>query len=85
MEITEIKIFPVFGNKRIKALVEIIFDNKLEVTELRIINGKNRLFVEWPISQHSGARNSRALVRPINKEYGDFTEKRILDEYHNSF
>jgi len=45
MEITEVKVFPVRNNEKLKAYASVVFDDCFVVRDLRIINGNSGLFV----------------------------------------
>ncbi len=51
MEITEVKVFPVKDNDKLKAYASIVFDDCFVIRDLRVISGTMGLFVAMPSSR----------------------------------
>ena len=83
MKITDVKVKPVNGTSRLKAIVEITIDGVFVVHELRIIEGKEGLFVAMP-SRESNDGTFRDLAHPINAETRAMVEKAVLDKYNET-
>ena len=47
MEVTDVRVFPV-EEEKLKAFVSIIFDDCFVVSDIKIINGNNGLFISMP-------------------------------------
>lgn len=77
MKITEVNIKPITGKGKLVAFVDIIIDNALKVTGLKIVNGSNGLFISMPSTSYEkdGQKEYKDIVYPINKE----TRKDIID------
>lgn len=80
MEITEIHI-NIRDEERLKAFVNITFDDVFVVRGLKVINGNNGLFVCMP-SRRMQDGSYRDIAHPINNEFRQSMEKLILDEYN---
>jgi len=80
MEITEVKVFPVQNDERLKAYVTIIFDNCFIVRDLKIIQGNNGLFVAMPSKKRKDG-TYRDTAHPLNNEMRSLIEKAVLDGY----
>lgn len=74
MVITDVRIRRVDGQNRLKAVASITIDGVFAVHELRIIEGKNGLFVAMPSRQATDG-TFRDIAHPINAE----TRKEIED------
>lgn len=80
MQITDVRIKEAVGESRLKAIVSITIDNAFAVHELRIIEGKNGLFVAMP-SRKSKDGIFRDIAHPINAETRQEIENIVLKEY----
>jgi stage V sporulation protein G len=80
MEITEVKVFPVQSDERLKAYATIIFDNCFIVRDLKIINGNNGLFVAMPSKKRKDG-TYRDTAHPLNNEMRSQIEKAVLEGY----
>ncbi len=81
MEITDVRIRKIDGQTRLRAVVSITIDNAFAVHELRVIEGKDGLFVAMP-SREASDGTFRDLAHPINTETRALIEKAVLDKYN---
>lgn len=81
MNITDVRIRKVEERNRLKALASITIDGVFVVHELRIINGKNGLFVSMP-SKSGGPGNFKDIAHPINTETRRQIETLVLERYN---
>lgn len=79
MEITHVKIFPVQEDK-LKAFVSIVFDNCFMVNDIKIIQGKDGLFLSMP-SRRKKTGEFKDVAHPLNSATRLMLEERVLDEY----
>lgn len=79
MEITEVKVFPVHEEK-LKAFVSIVIDDCFMVNDLKIIQGKDGLFLSMP-SRRKKNGDYKDVAHPLNNETRRHLEERILGEY----
>ncbi|NIS75442.1 MAG: septation regulator SpoVG [Deltaproteobacteria bacterium] len=82
MEITEVKVFPVQNDERLKAYATIIFDDCFIVRDLKIIKGNEGLFVAMPSKKRKDG-TYRDTAHPLNNETRSMIEKAVLTEYEN--
>lgn len=80
MKITDVRIRRVDGQSRLRAVVSITIDDAFAVHELRIIEGKEGLFVAMP-SKEVGEGKFKDIAHPINAETRELIEKTILEKY----
>lgn len=80
MRITDVKVRKVDGTSRLKAIVEITIDEVFVVHELRVIEGKNGLFVAMP-SRQVGENTYKDVAHPINAETRKMIEDAVLKAY----
>lgn len=79
MEITEVRVFPVHEEK-LKAFVSIVFDHCFMVNDLKVIQGKDGLFLSMP-SRRKKNGEYKDVAHPLNNETRRRLEERVLGEY----
>jgi len=79
MEITEITV-TLRNEDKLKAFVNITFDDQFVVRGLKVIKGASGFFISMP-SRKMPDGSFRDIAHPINKDFRDFIEKSILEEY----
>jgi stage V sporulation protein G len=80
MEITQIRVFPV-DDAKLKAFVSIIFDDCFVVSDIKIIEGVNGLFVSMPSKKRKNG-TFRDIAHPLNNETRRMIELKIIDSYN---
>lgn len=81
MKITDIKIRKTFTDSSIKAIVSITIDNCLAIHDIKVIQGKDRLFAAMPSRKDNDIH--RDIVHPISTEARQKLESIILTAYMN--
>ncbi len=79
MEITEVRVFPVDEDK-LKAFVSIIIDDCFVVSDIKIINGNNGLFISMPSKKRKNG-TFRDIAHPLNNETRRKIEDKVLARY----
>lgn len=82
MKITEISVVPVDENK-LKAYVNITIDDCFMVRGLKVIRGRDGLFVAMPNKQGKNG-SFRDVAHPLNAETRKMIENKVLDKYDAS-
>ncbi|RKX84954.1 MAG: transcriptional regulator [Spirochaetes bacterium] len=82
MEITDIRIKKVNGEGKLKAYVTVTFDNCFVVHNLKIISGQAGMFVAMP-SRKTKSGEYKDIAHPINSDFRNMIQKKILDAYAN--
>jgi stage V sporulation protein G len=80
VEITEIRV-NLRDEEKLKAFVHVTFDNAFIIRGLKIIKGKEDLFVCMPSRQLPDG-TYKDIAHPITDEFRVKLEKEILDRYH---
>ena len=84
MEITEVRIYKTSEeNPVVKAYATITIDNCFLVKNLRVIQGKERLFVAMPSRRKPNGEHEDE-AHPINQETRDMIESKVLEEYNKA-
>ena len=79
MQITEVKVFPV-SEEKLKAFVSVVFDGCFMVNDIKIINGRDGLFISMP-SRKKKNGEFKDVAHPLNNETRRMIEGLVLDEY----
>ncbi len=79
MDITQVKIFPVQEDK-LKAFVSVVFDHCFMVNDIKVIQGKDGLFLSMP-SRRKKSGEFKDVAHPLNNETRRMLEERVLTEY----
>jgi stage V sporulation protein G len=82
MEITEIRV-TLRNEDKLKAYVNVTFDNQFVVRGLKIINGKAGYFVSMP-SRRLPHGKYQDIAHPINSEARHFLEVKVLEAYEDA-
>ena len=80
MEVTDVRVFPV-EEEKLKAFVSIIFDDCFVVSDIKIINGNNGLFISMPSKKRKNG-TFRDIAHPLNNETRRMLEEKILARYN---
>ena len=80
MQLTEVKVYPVTDDEKLKGYATIVFDACFVVRDLKIIHGNNGLFVAMP-SKKKKDGTYRDTAHPLNNETRQMIEEAVLEEY----
>ncbi len=81
MEITKVEIRPMRNEGNLKAFCSVIFDDVFIVHSVKVIQGKEGLFVAMP-SREVGKGEFRDIAHPIDNDFRLKLEKSVLERYH---
>jgi stage V sporulation protein G len=79
MEVTEIKVFPV-EEEKLKAFVSIVFDHCFMVNDIKVIKGRDGLFISMPSRRKKNGK-FKDVAHPLNNETRQMIEGMVLKEY----
>lgn len=79
MQITEVKVFPIHEEK-LKAFVSVVFDGCFMVNDIKVIRGREGLFISMP-SRKKKNGEFKDVAHPLNNETRRMIETQILGEY----
>lgn len=82
MEITEVKVFPI-QEEKLKAFVSIVFDHCFMVNDIKIIQGRDGLFISMP-SRKKKNGEFKDVAHPLNNETRRMIEDKVLAEYDHA-
>ena len=82
MEITEVRVYPV-REEKLKAFVSVVFDRCFMVNDIKVIQGKEGLFISMP-SRRKKNGDFKDVAHPLNQETRRWVEERILQEYRSA-
>ena len=79
MDITQVRVFPV-DEQKLKAFVSVIFDDCFVVSDIKIIEGDQGLFVSMPSKKRRDG-TFRDIAHPLNSDTRRRIESHIIEEY----
>jgi len=80
MQITDIKVRKVSQEGKMKAVVSVTFDDVFVVHDIKVIEGKEKLFAAMP-SRKSSDGTYRDIVHPITTQMREELQTAILEKY----
>ena len=79
LKITDISIHIVNQSSgRLKAIAKVVLNDCLQLTNMRVYDGSNGLFVSYPIQE---GENFQQLFYPVNKEFREYVEMEVICAY----
>ncbi len=81
MEITKVEIRPMRNEGNLKAFCSVIFDDVFIVHSVKVIEGRDGLFVAMP-SREVGEGEYRDIAHPIKNDFRLKMEDKVLKRYH---
>jgi stage V sporulation protein G len=82
MQISEIKVFPI-GEEKLRAFVSIVFDDCFMVNDIKVIQGRDGLFISMPSRRKKNGK-FKDIAHPLNSETRQDIEEQILAKYRSS-
>jgi stage V sporulation protein G len=80
MKITEVRVYPVLSEGKLKAYASVVFDNDFVVREVKIIEGVDGLFMSMPSrKKRDGAYKD--IAHPLNNKMRCELENAVLEAY----
>ena len=83
MEITDIKIRKATAEGKLKAYVNVTFDDCFVVHNLKVIDGKDGAFIAMP-SRKTQTGEYRDVAHPISPEFRAKMQEKILEAYEKA-
>ena len=81
MQITELRIRKVEGEGKLRAYVTVTVDDCFVVHNVKIIEGKNGLFIAMP-SRKTANGEYKDVAHPISPDFRNSLQDKILEEYN---
>lgn len=82
MEITSVRVVPV-QDEKLKAFVSIVLDSCFVINDLRVIQGRDGLFVSMP-SRRLRNGSYKDIAHPLNQSTREWLESRVLEAYRST-
>lgn len=81
MQITDVRLRRISGNRKIKAIASVYFDEEFVVHDIKLVEGSNGLFIAMP-SKRTSSGQHKDIAHPINTETRKKIEDAILEKYN---
>jgi len=79
MKVTEVRM-KIAGESRVRAYFSVALDDELSIHGLKLIDGKNGLFIAMP-SRKDTKGIHKDICHPIESDFRDRLTKAAIDEY----
>ena len=80
MQVTDVRVTLNSGN-RVKAIVDLVLDNELEITGIRIVEmSNNKFLIAFPNKRYKN--RFLDIAHPINSRTREYIQKEILKKYN---
>ena len=83
MNITNVNIHNIFTEGKLKAVASIVIDNFIEVHDIKVVQGTDRLFVGMP-SRKTADGEYKDIAHPISSEVREVIQTAVLKEYEKA-
>lgn len=84
MEITSVRVRKIEKeNSNMKGIASVTLDNEFVVHDIKIIEGKNGLFIAMPSKKLANGEH-KDVAHPINKEVRTKFEEAVFEAYENA-
>ena len=80
MKITDVRVRKVNSAGKMKAVVSVTFDDSFVVHDIKVIEGKERMFIAMP-SRKTAEGEFKDVAHPINTQLRDELQSVILKKY----
>ena len=83
MKITDVRIRKLTDEGKMKSIVSVTFDDEFVVHDIKVIEGRNGLFVAMP-SRKMGEGDFRDIAHPLTSETRNRIKDTILEAYEKA-
>ena len=83
MNFTDVKVRLIKDEEKLKAVASVSIDNCIVIHDIKIIDGKEGLFISMPNKKTPDGKY-RDIVHPINNETREALKKAILTAYESA-
>ncbi len=83
MEISDIRVKIVNGDGKLKAYVSVTFNKCFVVHNMKVIEGKNGIFVAMP-SRKTNKGEFKDVAHPINSDFRNHLQDEVLSAFYNA-
>ena len=81
MKITDVRVFPVeINGSMVKAYATVTFDDSFVVRDMRVIEGKNGIFLSMPARRKRNG-DYQDICFPISTKLRDLMENQVLEKF----
>ena len=82
IEVTSIVVVPIKEPQgKLRAMVRLALNEQFQLTQLRLYEGSNGLFVGYPIDTSHKGDNYRQIFYPLTRELRDDIDAKVIAKY----
>jgi len=85
IEITNVEIFPIKSpqeGSKLRGYAKLIMNDAFAVNSIRIVDGKNGLFIAFPDNYSKDQDKSYSIANPVTAELREEIQNAVLQAYH---
>lgn len=83
MEISRVSVYKVKGKDKLKAFVSVTLGNVFAVNGIRVVEGKDGLFVAMPNRKDKRTEKYLDIAHPINNDFRKELVSKVLEAYES--
>ena len=86
LAVTQVQVFPFRESQTLghfKGVASVVLNDQLHIRGLRVMDGENGLFVEFPIDPFYKGEDFQSVVFPITKQLREHIENCVLEKYQH--
>lgn len=87
MVVTAVQVFPFKEGANlghIKGLATVVLNDALTIRGLRIMDGENGMFVQYPVDPFYKGDEFRSIVFPMTRKLREHIENTVLEKYQSA-
>lgn len=84
LAVTQVQVFPFKEGPslgHLKALAQVVLNDQLVIRGLRVMDGVNGLFVNYPLDPFYKGVDFRSIVNPLTRQLREHIENCVLEKY----
>ena len=83
MLITDVRVKLSAGDKKMKAVVSVTFDDAFVVHDIKVIENEDKVFIAMPNKRLKDG-TFKDVAHPINFEFRQYIEGKVIEAYNNA-
>lgn len=82
MKVTNVKLHKTMGKTALKAFAQVVLDDQLKITGLKVFESERGLYLAYPRNPKS--KTQLCFAFPMDEGFRHEIEKKVISEYENN-